>query len=620
MRKGLSKLRISVVISVIIFILAGTCFSQNLAGDVLTAQEPVLSENAADDIPENGTEIISRNWISSVSCYKNTYGEIKLVDVSGQSFSKAVQVKTAKQPKNIYDLGITIPVIKPVKMGDVILAVFYARTVDSSLQDKKARVEFVFEQSKSPWEKSIMVTVGPEKTWKKYYIPFKAAMDYVKIPAHISLRMGYKPQNIEIGGIEFFNYGKDMDIGKLPYTKMTYDGRETGAPWRKAALERIEKYRKAEMNLQVTDKNGKPVSGAEVDVKLVKHDFAFGTAVDSSYITGNRKDMSYSKRYRDEVKKLFNMVVIENDMKWPNWENSDKKACKSTVEWLKENGLRLRGHNLIWDDWQYLPSDLKRKQNDRNYIRKRINEHLKEEAGYFKGKLVEWDVVNEPLSCKNIRNMLGDREMTQWYKEVRRIDPSARLYLNEWGLEGYEYSGRLDDFIKLLDGQLKNGAPIDAIGIQGHFEADPPSPEAFLKAMDRLATLGLELEVTEFDFATMDEQLQADYTRDILIAAYSHPDMKGFIMWGFWDGAHWKKNAPIFRTDWSMKPSGKVWNDLIFKKWDTKVAGKTDDGGRMALRGFKGEYTISIKYKGAAKVLRASLTKDSSVSVKLDVE
>ena len=33
--------------------------------------------------------------------------------------------------------------------------------------------------------------------------------------------------------------------------------------------------------------------------------------------------------------------------------------------------------------------------------------------------------------------------------------------------------------------------------------------------------------------------MQADYTRDFLILAFSHPSVVGVQLWGFWENAHW---------------------------------------------------------------------------------
>ena len=61
------------------------------------------------------------------------------------------------------------------------------------------------------------------------------------------------------------------------------------------------------------------------------------------------------------------------------------------------------------------------------------------------------------------------------------------------------------------------GAPLGGIGFQCHYDHDKfTPPERILKGLDRFARFNKPIDVTEFDFDTDDEQLQADATRDLL--------------------------------------------------------------------------------------------------------
>ena len=72
-------------------------------------------------------------------------------------------------------------------------------------------------------------------------------------------------------------------------------------------------------------------------------------------------------------------------------------------------------------------------------------------------------------------------------------------------------------------------------------------------------------------------------------------------MWGFWDGAHWKDDAPIFREDWSLKPSGQAFFDLVFDTWWTDTEASTDANGYLDIRGFMGEYEVLVDVNGAVE-------------------
>jgi len=80
--------------------------------------------------------------------------------------------------------------------------------------------------------------------------------------------------------------------------------------------------------------------------------------------------------------------------------------------------------------------------------------------------------------------------------------------------------------------------------------------------------------------------------RDFLTVTFSHSSTDGFLMWGFWDGNHWFENAPMFNLDWSIKPSGQAFLDLVFDEWWTDETHQTDAAGQATVRGFKGRYEL----------------------------
>jgi len=172
--------------------------------------------------------------------------------------------------------------------------------------------------------------------------------------------------------------------------------------------------------------------------------------------------------------------------------------------------------------------------------------------------------------------------------------PDDLAYVNYTLLSGgggdTEHRKHFDATVKYL---LEHGAPLGALGLQGHFGSMPTAPEDILMLLDRYAAHGLPLYITEFDQGTEDEELAGRFFRDLLTAFFSHPATAGFVMWGFWDGAHWKDNSPIFRRDWSLKPSGKAWMDLVLKEWWTDTTAITAADGQATVRGFLGRYEVT---------------------------
>lgn len=362
-------------------------------------------------------------------------------------------------------------------------------------------------------------------------------------------------------------------------------------PWREAAEARIERIRKAELVVEVTDSQGKPAPGVPVRVRMTKHAFGWGSAIAGRFLLGEGAD---SEKYRQAILDNFNMAVLENDLKWPQWER-DRETPLGALKWLHENGItRVRGHTLVWPGWRWLPNDLKDLAGDPAALRKRVLEHIRDEVTATRGLLEDWDVVNEPYTNHDLMDILGREEMAAWYKEAREFDPKPALYLNDFNIlaAGGRDTAHQRHFYETLQFLLDRGAPLGGIGIQGHFREATP-PEKMLEILDRFSEFNLPIRITEFDFETDDEKLQADFTRDFLTVCFSHPRVDAFLMWGFWEGRHWRPKGAMLRKDWTPKPNYEVWRELVHTRWRTDAEGATNAGGAWSLRAFRGEYEIT---------------------------
>jgi len=395
------------------------------------------------------------------------------------------------------------------------------------------------------------------------------------------------------------NYGPNVPFDGLGLTEWPYEGRQPEAAWRRAAADRIEKIRQADIAVVVRDDSGNPVPNAPVRVKMKRHAFPFGSAVDAGTLQRN-------STYADTFKRLFNAAVTENDLKWPVWE-SNRNPASYSLNWLAQNGVAARGHNLIWPGRSNLPADVVMMidRGDREALRNRIYSHIAEIMAWTKGQVVEWDVLNEPLTNRDVQALLGDQEMAAWFQKARPADPAVKLYVNEVGITengGYDLN-RQNAYYQVAKGILDAGAPLDGLGLQSHFSNILTAPARVLEVFDRFAQLGKDLEITEFDVNIADEQLQADYFRDYLIASFSHPAVKGFFMWGFWEGRHWRPQAAMIRQDWSVKPAYNVWQQLVFRDWWTDVQGSTGQDGVFRTRGFLGYYDVEVTLGGQTRTM-----------------
>jgi GH35 family endo-1,4-beta-xylanase len=327
---------------------------------------------------------------------------------------------------------------------------------------------------------------------------------------------------------------------------------------------------------------------------MQRHAYGFGSAINAKTLLTEGPD---ADRYREVIAHDFNKVVIENHLKWYYWERK-KDYGPRAVTWLREAGLDVRGHNLLWPSKNNMPESVHPLFNTPVLLHDSILDHITEEASFYRGQLIDWDVVNEPYTNNDVQKVLGDKVLAECFRTARAADPQATLYINDFAIleaGGRDYAHQ-DHYFKTIEAIHNAGVGLGGIGIQGHFDGNLTPVPRLGEILDRFATFGLPIQITEFDVYTLDEQLQADYTRDFMTMVFSHPSTVGILTWGFWEKVHWLPEAAIYRTDWSLRPAGQVWYDLVFQQWWTpEQQGITDARGKFSLRGFHGDYVVEVQ-------------------------
>jgi endo-1,4-beta-xylanase len=535
--------------------------------------------------------------------------ELSYLKVEGQPFSEAIRANIQQLARTEWDIQLQTSIASPVEQGDILLATIYFRTEKSGEERVEGQMEFVFELAGHPWTKWMQYMMRASCEWTEFFIPFVVGHTLAAGEAQISLRLGFTSQIVEIGGLSIVNFQKKAAIADLPKTKISYPGMAADAPWRKAAEERIHKIRKGPLRVIVKDTAGKPVPGATVHAKLVKHAFAFGTCVPSAILISDGND-----KFKRIIPELFNVATLENDLKWVSLSGDwgpefTLDRAKQGVEWLRAKGISVRGHTLVWPGWGYLPKFLHQYKNDPIQLRMEVQCHLRELVAAMKGSLVHWDVVNEPVDNHDLLDVLGSDVMVDWFKEVHAAEPSQNLFINEYGIlsGGGGTTPHRDEYEKIIKMLVENGAPLNGIGMQCHFDSRLTGPEDMLAILDRYAKYEIPIWATEYDVDIDDEEVSGKFTGDFYTTLFSHPSVEGIVMWGFWDGIHWKSNAPMYRQDWSLKPSGEAICELLLKTWSTDVEGTTDAEGTFTTCGFLGEYEIQVSTAGKTTSTRAQL-------------
>jgi GH35 family endo-1,4-beta-xylanase len=213
-----------------------------------------------------------------------------------------------------------------------------------------------------------------------------------------------------------------------------------------------------------------------------------------------------------------------------------------------------------------------------------------------------------------VQEILGADCIPEWFEVAHAADPGARLFINDYSIleSGGKDTAHQDHYFATIQSLVAHKAPLHGIGIQGHFDDNlTPIPRLFT-ILDRFATFSLPIEITEFDINTSDGELQGDYTRDFLTAMFSHPAIASILTWGFWEGHHWIPNGALWRKDWSPRPAGKAWRDLIFAQWWTNAEGKTAADGSFKTRGFLGDYDVEITAAGKRERQSWTLNKEGA--------
>ncbi|HAI13493.1 MAG TPA: hypothetical protein DCM28_17430 [Phycisphaerales bacterium] len=556
----------------------------------------------------------------------NDFSSLKWVDVDHPQFTKAARLASNRAMRHSYEIQYHIDIDKPIAKGDVLILTGYIRLIDTKSESGEGLAQIQVQRNSRPYTKLLMTRLPLSKDWQRIEIPFASKEDYPAGQTNFCICIGDYVQTIEAGGFSLKNRGKNVDLDTLPNTDRdrlnNYDGRAADAPWREVAAQNIERYRKGDLAITVTDHDGKPVSGVTVDVQMTKHAFKFGTAVHSSVFDPNAKFWTQNPENKERFLKIiqddFNFVTHETNFKWPAWiQPARRKAADQLVNWLMEKNIALRGHAMVWPGWshgkyKHVPQhiiDLTKDPANRDKVAQLVIDHIHEIGTLYGDKVSTWDVINEPTLHHDLTDYLGgDRIFIDWFKAARKAAPHARLVLNET-TGGTVVSDRY--FHKTIKMLVDHKAPIDAVGFQSHFGQTGPDIPKILSLIDKYAEMGLHVDITEFDIDGFDAKYQADYTRDFMTACFSHPAVDTFIVWGIWAQRHWKPARAMYDKNWNLKPNGKAWMDLVKKQWWTRQTGKTNTDGIYQLRGFNGDYQIIVTTAdGQSTTQNGKLTRD----------
>jgi len=271
-----------------------------------------------------------------------------------------------------------------------------------------------------------------------------------------------------------------------------------------------------------------------------------GAAVQTSLLAG---DPDYSATFQ----RHFDYATAEWEMKWDVTEPEpglfDFSRGDQIVDFALARDIQVKGHTLIWH--QQLPGWVGELSTPE--LRIAFEDHIREVAGHFSGRIHAWDVVNEAVADdgSGLRQTpflrgLGPGYVAEAFRLAREADPQALLFYNDYGAEGL--NAKSDRVYELVRGLVEAGAPVDGVGLQMHVSAAGYPPASDIAAnMRRLAELGLLVQITEMDVriaqlaGTLDGRLerQREVYREIVAVCVAEPACDAVTFWGFTDAHSW---------------------------------------------------------------------------------
>ncbi|CAM4320050.1 endo-1,4-beta-xylanase [Pedobacter westerhofensis] len=296
--------------------------------------------------------------------------------------------------------------------------------------------------------------------------------------------------------------------------------------------------------------------------------FYMGVAVSPKSLSGDEGAL---------IKNQFNSITPENAMKMsvihPAEDRYSWKDADSIVSIAAANKIRIRGHNLCWHEqvpaWMFKGKD--GKQVTKEVLLQRLKSHIFTVVQRYKGKIYAWDVVNEAIDddpARFLRNspwyqICGEDFISKAFEYAHEADPNALLFYNDYNTERPE---KRDRIFRLLKKLKDAGVPVHGVGLQGHWSLFEPAAAELSAAIEKYASLGLKVQITEMDisvypwekekralrpgesaaFSPQMEKKQAEKYAEIFKILRAHRNViTGVTFWNVSDRHSWLDEYPV---------------------------------------------------------------------------
>ncbi|GIP47638.1 beta-xylanase [Paenibacillus sp. J53TS2] len=298
------------------------------------------------------------------------------------------------------------------------------------------------------------------------------------------------------------------------------------------------------------------------------NDFKIGAAVNPLTIRTQESLLAYH----------FNSMTAENEMKFvslhPEEQTYTFEAADRLVEFARTHGMAMRGHTLVWhnqtSDWLF--RDGQGGTVSKDVLLERVREHIHTVVGRYKNDIYAWDVVNEAIAdegeallrTSKWTEIAGPDFIAKAFEYAHEADPQALLFYNDYNESNPQ---KRDKIYALVQSLLEQGVPIHGIGLQAHWNLYDPSLDEIRAAIEKYASLGLQLQLTELDvsmFRFEDRrtdltspdpamlELQAErYEAVFRLLMEYRQIISGVTFWGAADDYTWLDDFPVRgRKNW----------------------------------------------------------------------
>lgn len=304
--------------------------------------------------------------------------------------------------------------------------------------------------------------------------------------------------------------------------------------------------------------------------------FPVGAAVDTTDLTGPHAQL---------LMMHFDSITSGNDMKWSSVENTkgtfNYGNADNQVGLAVCNGMRIRGHNLVWSNGSQTPSyafgDGTNSPANQAAVTANIQEHIQNEVQHFGTKVYAWDVVNEPLDPSQpdclqhgpFYKVLGKSYLDIALQAARQYAPAGtKLFINDFSTAD---SNRLACLVQVVNDLRTRGIPIDGVGHEMHNAINYPSTAAMVNAINTMASnfSGLDQQITELDMSVYNAgDTKSDYGNNVPPSVLAEQGwlykqyfdafrllsgkLSAVTIWGFADDDTWLDSFPVVRTDYPL--------------------------------------------------------------------